>query len=271
MERGDQRGGGGCPERGSLERDKPGPQREHGTPQFARPTGVGACRGSISQMRKPRPREARLLSKAIAGVRGRGSRLRWARPGLELLAVPHLCVVSAVRWCRPGKSPQRLHTHPHLEVHARVGAMPAEALLFPSGPGSVGPYLLRSYLCVLVGSWSLLWEAQEAQVGSQGCGGWPRGWGLPPRELCPPPSAWLPSTPLPLALLVIRLLPAAWGGAGNERESEDHQKECGGRAGQAGEGRGGSARGPGPKGESSGLGNVAGPELPSSQGKKERS
>lgn len=208
MERGDQRGGG-CPERGSLERDKPGPQREHGTPQFARPTGVGACRGSISQTRKPRPREARLLSKAIAGVRGRGSRLRWARPGLELLAVPHLCVVSAVRRCRPGKSPQRLHTHPHLEVHARVGAMPAEALLFPSGPGSVGPYLLRSYLCVLVGSWSLLWEAQEAQVGSQGCGGWPRGWGLPPRELCPPPSAWLPSTPLPLALLVIRLLPAA--------------------------------------------------------------
>lgn len=232
---------------------------------------MGACRGSISQTRKPRPREARLLSKAIAGVRGRGSRLRWARPGLELLAVPHLCVVSAVRRCRPGKSPQRLHTHPHLEVHARVGAMPAEALLFPSGPGSVGPYLLRSYLCVLVGSWSLLWEAQEAQVGSQGCSGWPRGWGLPPRELCPPPSAWLPSTPLPLALLVIRLLPAAWGGGGNERESEDHQKECGGRAGQAGDGRGGSARAPGPEGESSGLGDAAGPELPSSQGKKERS
>lgn len=64
----------------------------------------------------------------------------------------------------------------------------AEALLFPSCPGSMGPYLLRSYLCVLVGSWSRLLEVQEAQVGNQGCGGWPRGWGLPPRELPLSPS-----------------------------------------------------------------------------------
>lgn len=58
----------------------------------------------------------------------------------------------------------------------------AEALLFPSCPGSMGPYLLRSYLCVLVGSWSRLLEVQEAQVGNQGCGGRSRGRGLPPGE-----------------------------------------------------------------------------------------
>lgn len=46
-----------------------------------------------------------------------------------------------------------------------------QAPVFPSCQGSMDPYLLGSYLRVLVGSWSWLLEVQETWVGNQRCQG----------------------------------------------------------------------------------------------------
>lgn len=103
--------------------------QEHSTPQFTRHLlwalssephthlGQGACCGSIFQMRKQRPKEVRQLLEVTAGIRRPGAGLScWVGRGVGFPVVLHLCVVSLASWCQAGKSPQRLHTHPHLTV-----------------------------------------------------------------------------------------------------------------------------------------------------------